>query len=220
MEDIEHVVVAGGGRVGRRVGMHFADRGKDVTVVEPDPDATDWTAEADRIEYVDGDATRPSVLRAALTDETSVLAALTDLEEANLAIAMAGKQLMPGLRTVARIESEDADEYAEFVDEVYFPERASIRAAINALSGSDVRTLEGVTGDLEVLDIQLDYDAPAAGEVVADVLPEGSVVIAQADGHVAVQHSTKLVAGRRYLVAADDDVVDEVIRQFRGDPDD
>jgi trk system potassium uptake protein TrkA len=80
-----------------------------------------------------------------------------------------------------------------------------------------VQTFEGVTGELEILDIRVDYDAPAAGEVVSDVLPEGSVVISQADGDVAVQHSTTLVAGRRYLVAADYDVVDEVLRQFRGD---
>jgi trk system potassium uptake protein TrkA len=219
MDDIEHVVVAGGGRVGRRVGMHFADRGREVTVVEPDSDVSDWTAEDDLIEYVNGDATRPSVLREALTERTSVLAALTHREDTNIAICLAAKEITPDVRTVARIESEDGDEYTEFVDDVYFPERASIRAGINALTGSDVRTLEGVTGDLEILDVRVDFDAPAAGEVVEDCLPEGSVVISQADGHVAVQHSTKLVAGRRYLVAADDDVVDEVIHQFRGNDD-
>jgi trk system potassium uptake protein TrkA len=130
---------------------------------------------------------------------------------------MAAKQLYPEIETVARIEVEDGDEYTEFVDRVYFPERASIKAAVNAIAGSDVRTLEGVTGDLELLDIQLDYDAPAAGEVVEDALPEGSLVISQTSGDVAVQHSTTLVAGRRYLVAADYDVVDEVITQFRGE---
>jgi len=218
MQDVGHVVVAGGGRVGHRVALHFADRGTDVTVVERDGGALDADEREAGIEYVDGDATRPSVLRAALADETTVLGALTERGDTNLAICMAAKQLAPDIRTVARIEDEDGDEYTEFVDDVYFPERASIKAAINALGGSDVRSLEGVTGDLEVLDVRLDYDAPAAGAVVSEALPEGSVVISQADGHVAVQHSTKLVAGRRYLVAADDDVVDEVVRQFRGDP--
>lgn len=218
MNDADNVVIAGEGRVGRRVARHFADRGTDVTVVERDPRTIDRADANAGIEYVDGDATRPSILRAALSEDTDVLGALTGREDTNLAICMAAKQLHPDVRTVARIESEDGDEYTEFVDDVYFPERGSIQAAINALSGSDVRTLEGVTGDLEILDVRLDYDAPAAGEVVEDCLPEGSVVISQADGHVAVQHSTKLVAGRRYIVAADDDVVDVVIRQFRGEP--
>lgn len=217
MPDEEHIVIAGGGRVGHRVAQHFAGRGHEVTVIERDPDAIDQADRRGAVEYLEGDATRPSMLRAAVAEDTTVLGALTDREDTNLAVCMAASQLYPELRTVARIEDEDADEYAEFVDQVYFPERASIKAAVNALSGSDVQTLEGVTGDLEVLDIRLDYDAPAAGEVVQDALPEGSVVIAAVGGHVAVQHDTKLVAGRRYLVAADQDVVHAVIEAFRGD---
>ncbi|MFB6108477.1 MAG: TrkA family potassium uptake protein [Haloplanus sp.] len=217
MSDRDHLVVAGSGRVGRRVAESFATRGYDVTVVEKDSAAIDAADASERITYVEGDATRPSRLRQALTDRTNTLGALTDDQAANLAICMAATRLRPDIETVARIEAADGDEYTEFVDRVYFPERASIRAAVNALTGSNVRTLEGVTGDLELLDVRVDYDAPAAGSVVEEVLPEGSLVIAEASGDVTVQHSTTLVAGRRYLVAADNDVVAEVIRQFRGD---
>ena len=215
MTDTEHVVVAGGGRVGHRVARHFADRGRRVTVIDTDPGASASTV--GDVEYVMGDATKPPVLREALTEDTTVLGALTDREDTNLAVCMAASRLQPGIRTVARIEEEEGDEYTEYVDEVYFPERASVKAAVNAITGSDVRTLEGVTGDLELLDVRVDYDAPAAGEVVEDALPEGSVVVARTDGHVAVQHSTKLVAGRRYVVAADPDVADVVLRQLRGE---
>ncbi|MGM0605555.1 MAG: potassium channel family protein [Halobacteriota archaeon] len=219
MSDINHVVIAGGGRVGRRVAEHFVDRVDSVTVIDRDPAVIGGEIANPSIEYLEGDATRPSVLREALSEGTDVLGALTDHQATNLAICMAAKQLDPDIRTVARIEVEDGDEYTEYVDTVYFPERASIKAAVNALSGSDIRTLEGVTGDLELLDIRVDYDAPAAGEVVSECLPEGSVVISQADGNVAVQHSTKLVPGRRYVVAADEEMVDEVIRQFQGESD-
>jgi len=219
MTDRSHLVIAGGGRVGRRVAEDFANRGHDVTVIERDPSVVNTEETGERITYTEGDATRPTVLSETLTDDTGVLAALTDDQATNLAICMAAKQLSPDIETVARIEDEDGDEYSEFVDRIYFPERASIKAAVNAIAGSDVRSLEGVTGDLELLDVRLDYDAPAAGEVVEDVLPEGSLVVSKASGDVAVQHSTTLVAGRRYIVAADYDVVDEVIRQFRGDAD-
>lgn len=60
------------------------------------------------------------------------------------------------------------------------------------------------------LNVRAGYDAPAAGEVVADALPEGSLVVSQTSGDVAVQHSTP-------LVAADHEVVDEVLSQLRGD---
>jgi trk system potassium uptake protein TrkA len=218
MVDTPHVVIAGSGRVGHRVAQQFADRGREVTVIDPDPSAVE-AVDHDHIAVSQGDATKPSVLREAITDRTEVVGALTDKEDTNLVVCMAAKELAPEVRTVARIEDRAGDEYSEYVDEVYFPERASVRAAVNALTGSDVRTIEEVTGDLEILDIRVGYGAPAAGEVVSDVLPEGSVVIAETDGHVAVQHSTTLVEGRRYLIAADRDVVGEVIRQCTGDPD-
>ncbi len=218
MADTSHIVIAGGGRVGHRVAEHFADRGRDVTVIDPDENAVE-AVERDRIDVVQGDATIPSVLQDAITDRTEVVGALTDKEDTNLVVSMAAKQFRPDVRTVARIEDRWGDAYSEYVDEVYLPERASVRAAVNALTGSDLRTLEEVTGDLEVLDIRVGYGAPAAGEVVSDALPEGSVVIAETDGHVAVQHTTTLVEGRRYLIAADQDVVGEVIRQCRGDSD-
>lgn len=214
--DPDHVVIAGGGRVGHRVARQLAERGTDVTVVDQRSAAFETFPDHDRIEQVNGDATRPSVLRAALSDRTGVVGALTERQDTNLAVCMAAKREAPGVRTVARIEDDDGDEFTEYVDDVYFPERASVKAAVNALTGSDVRTFEGVTGDLQVFDVRVDYDSPAAGAVVSEALPEGSVVVARTDGDVAVQHSTKLVAGRRYIVAADDDVVAEVLARFRG----
>jgi trk system potassium uptake protein TrkA len=219
MSDSEHYVVAGGGRVGRRVARHFADRGVAVTVIERDSEAITTAAESGEVEYLVGDATRPSLLREAIGDRTTVLGALTANTDTNLAVCMAATKLDGDLKTVARIDDADGDAYTEYVDEVYFPERASVDAAVNALSSGDVRLLEGATGDLNLLDVRVDFDAPAAGQVVADALPEGSVVVARTDGDVAVQHSTKLVGGRRYVVAADEAVVDEVIEQFRGTPD-
>jgi trk system potassium uptake protein TrkA len=219
MSDSEHYVVAGGGRVGRRVARHFADRGVAVTVIERDSEAITTAAESGAVEYLVGDATRPSLLREAIGDRTTVLGALTANTDTNLAVCMAATELDGDLKTVARIDDADGDAYTEYVDEVYFPERASVDAAVNALSSGDVRLLEGATGDLNLLDVRVDFDAPAAGQVVADALPEGSVVVARTDGDVAVQHSTKLVGGRRYVVAADEEVVDEVIEQFQGTAD-
>jgi len=219
MPDSEHYVVAGGGRVGRRVARHFADRGVAVTVIERDSEAITPAAESGEVEYLVGDATRPSLLREAIGDRTTVLGALTANTDTNLAVCMAATELDGDLKTVARIDDAGGDAYTEYVDEVYFPERASVDAAVNALSSGDVRLLEGATGDLNLLDVRVDFDAPAAGQVVADALPEGSVVVARTDGDVAVQHSTKLVGGRRYVVAADEEVVDEVIQQFQGTAD-
>lgn len=218
MPDEDHILIAGGGRVGRRVAKRFSDRGKSVTVVEKDPNGIgDKDTE---FEVITGDATRPSVLDEALQPDTSTIGALTNREDTNLAVCLVAKQIDQELRTVARIEDECGDEYADFVDQVFFPERASIKAAVNALSGSNIRTLEDVTGDLEILDIQVSYDAPIKGQELSAIdFPEGAQVISRTNGHVAAQADEKLVGGRRYLVAADSHVVNDVIELFRGDLD-
>ncbi|MFC7114434.1 hypothetical protein ACFQH2_04915 [Natronoarchaeum sp. GCM10025703] len=82
---------------------------------------------------------------------------------------------------MARITDADGDEYEQLVDEVVFPERASIKTAVNALSGSDVRTFEDITGEMEVFDIRVASESPIAGQLLKDVdLPEGSLVISGA----------------------------------------
>lgn len=216
MSDDGHILIAGGGRVGRRVAKRFTDRGRSVTVIEKDPDGIVETDEA--FEVITGDATRPSVLEEAMTPETSTIGALTDREDTNLAVCMIARHLDESIRTIARIEDECGDEYEDFVDQVFFPERASIKAAMNAISGSNIRTLADVTGDLEILDIQVGYDAPIKGERITDVdFPAGVQVISRTNGHVAAQPEEKLVGGRRYLVAVDSHLVNDVIDLFRGE---
>jgi len=211
----EHLLLAGGGRVGRRIAERFSDRGAAVTVIEQDPSSLDAT---DRpFEVVTGDATRPSVLEDAMRPDTTTVAGLTDSEDTNLAVCLLAADLDPEIRTVARIEGADSEEFADVVDEVYFPERASIKAGVNALSGSNVRTLADVTGELEILDVQVDYDAPIKGERLQDVeFPDGAQVISRTNGHVAARAEESLVGGRRYLVAVDTPVVDDVIEMFQG----
>lgn len=56
MTDSDHIVIAGGGRVGFRVSQFFEHRGHAVTVVEQDPDrAAEHRSEG--VELVVGNAT-------------------------------------------------------------------------------------------------------------------------------------------------------------------
>lgn len=211
------MVVAGGGRVGFRVAEFFAQRGHRVTVIERDPDRA-RNREAEDIEVVTGDATHPSVLSDVLTDDTTVIGALTNSDSTNLAICLAARSFQPDIRTVARITDADSDEYERLVDKVVFPERASVRTAINALSGSDVRTFEDATGEMDVFDIRVASDSPVAGELLDDVdLPRGSLVISGAGGDRTATSETQLEAGKRYVVAADPDAADDVVSAFQGE---
>ena len=212
------IVIAGGGRVGLRVAQFFIQRKSEVTIIEKDPDQLDEEEESDSITVARGDATNPAVLSSALTDDTTVIGALTDSDSTNLAVCLAARTFQPDIRTVARITNADTDEYKQLVDEVVFPERASVKTAVNALSGSDVRTFEEVTGEMEVFDIRVAADSAVAEQRLADInLPGGSLVISGAGGERTATSETRLEADERYIVATDPDAADSVISAFRGE---
>lgn len=216
MTDSKHIVIAGGGRVGFRVAEFFQQRGHDVTIIERDTELAE-SPDTDGIEVVIGDATRPEVLSKAVSETTAVIGALTDSDSTNLAICLGAKDFQPEIRTVARISSVKKDDYQQFVDEIVFPERASVKTAVNALSGSDVQTFEEVTGEMEVFDIRVDPDSEVADQPLVDVdLPNGSLVISGAGGERTATSETQLEAGKRYIVAADPEAADTVISKFRG----
>jgi trk system potassium uptake protein TrkA len=199
------------------VAQFFEQRGHGVTIIEKNPERSRDQDSGD-IGVVVGDATRPPVLSSALTDETDIIGALTDSDSTNLAVCLAARTFQSDIRTVARITDADGDEYEQLVDEVVFPERASVKTAVNALSGSDVRTFEDVTGEMEVFDIRVATESPIAGQALDGVdLPEGGLVISGAGGERTATSETRLEAGERYIVAADAEASDAVISAFRGE---
>ena len=211
------VIIAGGGRVGFQTAELLADRGHDVTVIERDPDVIDEIADEWVVTVIEGDATNPGIIEQAGVDRADAIAALTGDAGVNLAVCLAASELAPGIRTVARIDRASGTTYTRFVDAVLFPERAGARMAANEIVGSDVRTLADVTGDLDIMLVRVAEGAPAAGKRLAEVrLPEGSLIVSDANGERVAQSGTTLTAGHRYVVAVEPDVADEVMNLLQG----
>jgi trk system potassium uptake protein TrkA len=210
------VVIAGGGRVGYRTAKLLDDRGHDVVVIESDPDLVEDISDAYVATVIEGDATDPSILEQADLDRADVVAALTGMTGANLAICLLMRELAPEVRTVMRTDREPDEQFDRFVDEVVFPERAGARAAANAIE-LDVSALEDVAGSLELLYVMVAEDAPVAGRKLTDIaLPRGSLIVSDANGNDIAGSETVLEPGREYIVAAEPDVVDEVMNLMRG----
>ncbi|WP_348612954.1 potassium channel family protein [Halobaculum rarum] len=213
------VLVVGGGRVGAHVARLLDDRGHDIVVIERDPDIVDELSDEYVATIIQGDATRPSILEQVGLDRIDVVTALTGNTGTNLAVCMAVSQLAPEVWTVMRTDHALGDEYHRFVDAVVFPERAGARAAVNSLEHG-VRSLEDVTGNLEIMEIEVVDGAPVSGRSLTDVaLPRGSLVVSDADGERIAGSEMVLEPGRSYIVAAEPDVSDEVLNLMRGGAD-
>ena len=212
------VVVAGAGRVGLRTAELLDDYGHSVTVIEADSQRCDVVADEYVATLIHGDASQPDVLRQAHIGRQDVVAALTGDGGRNLGICYAAKHVAEGdIRTVARVDVEGEESYAEIVDEVVFPEKLGALAATNAVVGSDVRAIEDVVGDLRIVEIRVREGAPVAGKRLEQVaFPSGSTVISDADNDHIAGAEMVLTPGRTYLVATEPGVADEVVNLMQG----
>ncbi|MFB6127738.1 MAG: TrkA family potassium uptake protein [Halolamina sp.] len=214
----QHVVIAGAGRVGYRTAQVLDDYGHGVYLIERDAETVEQVTGHQTGVVIEGDATDPEILRQTEPKRADILAALTGDGTTNFAICAEIQHLTDDIRTVARVEeAERADTAQEFVDEIIYPERAGSKATINRIQGNDIRTLEDVTGDLDVLDIRVDPRSPVAGKQLKEILfPDGSQVISDADGTEIARPETTLEPDRRYLVAAEPSVADDVHKLLVG----
>jgi trk system potassium uptake protein TrkA len=211
------IIIAGGGRVGFETAVLLDTRGHDITLVESDGGRCEEMAEEYVATIINGDASNPDILRQADVDGSDVIAGLTGLPGQNLAICMEATEMNPEIRTVARIADRDQEGYAQFVDETVFPEGAGARVAANEIEGSDVRTLADVTGSLDIMEIRVEEGAPAAGKALREVrFPAGTLVISDDDGERVARPETTLAPGKRYVIAVEPDVADEVMNLLRG----
>jgi trk system potassium uptake protein TrkA len=211
------IVIAGGGRVGFQTAEILAERGHEVTIIERDERIVSEIADEYVATVIRGDATNPDIIEQAGIERADAIAALTGETGLNLAVCLAASELAPEIRTVARIDRAAGEAYTRFVDAVLFPERAGARVAANEVVGSDVQSLADVTGELDIMIIRVAEGAPAAGKSLAAVrFPAGAVVVSADDANRVARSDTTLTPGKRYIVAVEPDVADEVLNLLRG----
>jgi trk system potassium uptake protein TrkA len=216
MTETLRVIVAGGGDVGLRTAELLDDRGHDVVLIERDPDRSERVAAEYVASIIEGDASRPAVLRQAQPDRCDAIAALTDSEPTNFAICMAA-QRMADVHTVMRIDGDPDELYSQYVDGVVSTASLTARVAVNEVVGGGVRSIEEVGGKVEILEVEIAEDAPAAGKTLAEVrFPRGSLIIVDAEGQRIGGPETELTPGERFLVAVESAVTDEVMNLLRG----
>ncbi len=215
------VVVVGGQHVGYHVARHLDNRGHDVVVVEKDPERVDFLNDEYVATVIEGDGGRPSVLKQAGLEQSDVVAALTGYGAmTNIGICAVAERLAPDIRTVARIDHGDSEEYGGMVDGLVYPEQLAAHAATNEImevAGGGVRTIEEVTADLELMEVTVAENAPAAGKRLQEVsFPRGALVVADCTGSQLPGPEMELRAGGRYILTVRSEVSDEVVRLLRG----
>ncbi|MDB2241702.1 potassium channel family protein [Halorubrum ezzemoulense] len=217
MTQSKRFVIAGGGRVGLQTAENLTEQGHEVLLIEVDADRVEKLSDAYLGPVIHGDATEQSILRQADLRNADAIAALTDETETNTDICMTAHHLAPAIRTLARSESRTEQEHGEVVDATLLPQSLGGDHAADMLTGEEIRTLVFPTADLDIIEVTVSESAPVAGRRLDEIaLPAGSLLISTSDRESLAGPDTLLEPSQQYILAVESDVVDEVVKLFRG----
>src|ERR687886_2656313 len=218
-----YVVIAGGGKVGWNLARELIEKGHEVTLVENDRRRY-LTVEEElehAVEY--GDATELWVLERAGIQRSDLVIAVTGDDEDNILICQVANEKYRCERIVARVNNPRNLQHFKLL---------GIQPAISATDlilrliehevpqYGLVHLLDLAEERLEIIELVVAEDAPAAGRSVADVnLPDGALVISVLrDGSGFVPKADTVVeAGDEVLVVLDPGLEQDITREFVGD---
>jgi trk system potassium uptake protein TrkA len=215
-----YILIAGGGKVGANLSRVLLSDGKhEVTLIEQRHDRFERLEHEFEHQVLLGDATEIFVLeRAGIARPPDIVAALTGDDEDNLIICQLSKEKYGVQKVIARVN--DPRNQAHF-DLLGISPTVSATRGLMALIEHEVpehdlvHLLELRKENLEIVEVQIDNGAPAAGKTVEKLdLPEGSRLISimrNGRSEIAVG-STELQPGDQVLAILQPGKEDELRR--------
>jgi trk system potassium uptake protein TrkA len=216
-----YVLVAGGGKIGANLARSLLrdGHGHEVTLIEQRRDRYDQLELEFDHQVQLGDATEIHVLeRAGIARPPDVVAAVTGDDEDNLIICQLAREKYGAKKVVARVN--DPRNQVHF-DLLGISATVSATAQIMGLIEHEVpehgliQLLELRRENLEIVEVQIEKSAPAAGKTVEDLdLPEGSRLISitrNGKSEIAIG-STQLQPGDQVLAILQPGKEDELRR--------
>jgi trk system potassium uptake protein len=215
-----YLLIAGGGKVGANLARTLVRQGKhEVTLIEQRRDRFERLEHEFEHQVLTGDATEIYVLeRAGIARPPDVVAALTGDDEDNLIISQLAREKYGVQKVIARVN--DPRNQAHF-DLLGISPTVSATRGLMALIEHEVpehdlvHLLELRRENLEIVEVQIEKDAPAAGRTVEKLeLPQGSRLISimrNGRSEIAVG-STELRPGDQVLAILQPGMEDELRR--------
>jgi trk system potassium uptake protein TrkA len=221
-----YVLIAGGGKVGLNLARELIAKGSEVTLIEGL--RRRYLAVEEELEHAIqyGDASELWVLERAGIQRADLVIAVTGDDEDNILICQVAKEKYLVPRIVARVNNPRNLAHFKLL---------GIQPAVSA-TDLILRLIEHEVPQyglvhllaleeerLEIIELEVAEDAPAAGKAVSDVpLPEGALIISvmpKAGGGYVPKPDTRIEAGDEVMVILDPGLKGDITAQFSRDGD-
>jgi trk system potassium uptake protein TrkA len=215
-----YVIVVGGGKVGWNLARELIDKGEEVTLIESD--RRRYLVIEQELEHAVqyGDATELWVLERAGIQRADLVIAVTGDDEDNMLVCQVAKEKYLVDRIIARVNNPRNLQHFKLL---------GIQPAVSATDlilrliehevprYGLVHLLALEEERLEIIELEVSTDAPAAGRKVSEVdLPDGCLIISVlrgGDGFVP-KADTVIEGGDEVLLVLDPGLEDQVTPKF------
>jgi trk system potassium uptake protein TrkA len=204
-----HVIIGGCGRVGAQLADQLSRDEHDVVVIDSDPESFDRIGSAFNGETLIGNIINKDTLQRAGVENAHALAAVTNLDNANLMSVQIARELFDVRITIARLfNPQREDSYRKMGVSYVSGTRLVARAIIKQLGVETYPPHVGFAeGDIDL--VEMVVTRKGHGMTVSELQTRGDLRVAaiERDGR------TRIPAGRDRLVA--DDLLVAAIRNGR-----
>jgi len=215
-----YAIIAGAGKVGRNLARELTAKGHEVTLIESyRPRYLSLEDEFEHaIQY--GDATELWVLERAGVQRADLVIAVTGDDEDNVLICQVAKEKYLCGRVIARVNNPRNHAYFRLLG---IQPAVSATEVIMRLIEHEVprygfvHLLELEEEHLEIIELVVTGDAPAAGKHVSDIrMPEGSLIITilRENKGIVPRADTQIEAGDEVLIVLDTDLEANITDMF------
>lgn len=215
-----YVIIAGGGKVGWNLARELIGKGNEVTLLE-NRRSRYLTIEQElehAVQY--GDATELWVLERAGVQRADLVIAVTGDDEDNMLICQMAKQKYLCERIIARVNNPRNRQWFELLG--VQPSVSATDLILRLIehevpSYGLVHLLDLRDEQLEIIEVEVAENAPAAGKTVSGIdIPEGSLIISVLRGGTGFvpKGDTVIEAGDEVLLVLDPGLEDAITAQF------
>lgn len=212
------IIIVGGGRVGTKATEFLSDQGHNIIIIEKDPEKCKEISDKYIATVIQGDGSRPTTFNQADPENADVIAGLTGDSAVNFTVCNLANNIKENLRKVMRVDDSGAkEEFKKYVDSVIYPEEEGGKIAASEIIGSDIKSLQGLTGEIEVMSVVIGDGSPIANKKLKNVnFPSGSLIISDYNGDKIAKPDSIFEPGENVIVAFESEVTQEVMQLLRG----
>lgn len=178
------LIVIGGGETIETVyflAKHFADQGYHVTIVNPHPAEAQMLSRRLEATVILGDGSDPAVLEEAGARRAGVLLSLAPYDPDNLVACQIAQKLYGVPRTLALVNDPDNEEVFRRlgISQVF----SATKVIGTLLRGQTIfeeitQLIPAAEGQVQVTEVALNDDSPAAGQLLGDLALPGNSLVA------------------------------------------